>query len=149
MSVDDRKRRAELAPIPIEAGVHIIKQLSWSNHTKTVMKRARQRNNNSHLRRLKRFDMGHDILKKLYSCTIESILTSCINAWFCNCSASDLKARQMIVHMAAYITGAKLPAIPVLYTRRCQRKALKTVNDSSHPSHRLFSLLLHGKQGQV
>jgi hypothetical protein len=46
---------------------------------------------------------------------------------------------------AQYITGTKLPAIQDLYTRRCQRKALKIVKDSSHPSHRLFSLLPHGK----
>jgi hypothetical protein len=47
--------------------------------------------------------------------------------------------------MAKYITGAKLPAIQDLYTRMCQRKALKIVKDSSHPSHRWFSLLPHGK----
>jgi hypothetical protein len=47
MIVEYRKRRAEHAPILIEAGVHIIKQLSWSKHTKTVVKRARQRDNNS------------------------------------------------------------------------------------------------------
>ena len=40
-----------------------------------------------------------------------------------------------------YITGAKLPAIQDLYTRRCQTKALKMVKDSSQPSHRL-----HGKR---
>ena len=39
-----------------------------------------------------------------------------------------------------YITGAKFPAIQELYTRRCHRKA------SSHPSHRLFSLLPHGNR---
>ena len=33
-----------------------------------------------------------------------------------------------------------------LYTRQCQRKALKMVKDSSHPSDRLFSLLQHIKQ---
>jgi hypothetical protein len=33
------------------------------------------------LRRLKRFGMGHQILKKLYNCTIESILTCCITVW--------------------------------------------------------------------
>jgi hypothetical protein len=47
--------------------------------------------------------------------------------------------------MAQYITGAKLPAIQDLYTRRCQRKDLKIVKDPSHPSPRLFSLLPHGK----
>jgi hypothetical protein len=46
--------------------------------------------------------------------------------------------------MAQYITGAKLPDIQDLYTRRSQRKALKIVKDFRHP--RLFSLLPHGKQ---
>ncbi|KAK6308083.1 hypothetical protein J4Q44_G00213540 [Coregonus suidteri] len=90
--------------------------------------------------------MGPQILKKFYSCTIESILTGCITAWYGNCLASDRKALQRVVRTAQYITGAKLPAIQDLYTRRCQRKALKIVKDSSHPSHRLFSLLPHGKR---
>jgi hypothetical protein len=50
--VDYRKRRAEQAPIKINGavveqiesfmflGVHITNKLSWSKHTKTVMKRA-------------------------------------------------------------------------------------------------------------
>ena len=90
--------------------------------------------------------MGPQILKRFYSCNIESILTDCITAWYGNCSASDRKALQRVVRTAQYITGAKLPAIQDLYTRRCQRKALKIVKDSSHPSHRLFSLLPHGKR---
>ena len=80
--------------------------------------------------------MGPQILKRFYSCTIESI-----TAWYGNFSASNLKALQRVLRMAQYITGAKLPAIQDLYTRRCQKKALKIVKDSSHPSHRLFSLL--------
>ena len=123
--------------------VHITNKLTWSKHTKTVVKRARQ--SLFFLRRLKRFGMGPQILKKFYSCTIESILTGCITAWYGNCSASDSKALQIVVRTAQNITGAKLPAIQELYTRRCQRKALKIVKDSGHPSHRLFSLLLHGK----
>jgi hypothetical protein len=50
------------------------------------------------------------------------------------------------MRMAQYITGAKLSAIQDLYTRRCQRKALKIFKDPSHPSHRLFSPLPHGKR---
>jgi hypothetical protein len=85
--------------------------------------------------------MGPEILKRFYSCTIESILTGCITAWYGNCSASDRKALQSVVRMAQYITGATLPAIQELSTRWCQRKALKIVKDPSHPSHKLFSLL--------
>ena len=96
------------------------------------------------LRRLKWICMCPQILKMFYRGTIESILTGCINAWYSNCSASDRKAIQRVVGMAQYITGAKLPDIQDLYTRRCQRKALTFVNDSSHPTHRLFSLLSQG-----
>jgi hypothetical protein len=78
--------------------------------------------------------------------TIESILTGCITTWYGDCLASDRKAVQRVVRMAQYITGAKLPVRQNIYTRRCQRKALKNVKDTSHPSHRLFSLLQHGKQ---
>ena len=97
------------------------------------------------LRRLKRIGKGPQIFKKIYSCTIESILTGCITAWYCKCLASDCKALQRIVGTTQYITGAERHAIQD-YTRRCQRKALNIVKDSSHPSHRLFSLLPQGKR---
>jgi hypothetical protein len=95
------------------------------------------------LRRLKRLGMGPQILKKLHSCTIKRILIGCITVWYGNCSASGCKVLQRVVLTTQYITGAELPAIQNLYTRWCQRKALKIVKDSSHPSHRLFSLLPH------
>jgi hypothetical protein len=116
-------------------GVHITNKLSWSKRTKTVVKRAWQ--HIFPLRRLKIFGIVPQILKRFYSCTIESILTDCITSWYGYCSASDHKALQRVVRTAQYITGAKLSAIQDLYTRRCQRKALKMVKDSSHPSHRL------------
>ena len=102
-------------------GVHITNKLSWSKHTKTVVKRARQCL--FPLRRLTIFAMGPQILKRFYSCTIESIHTSCITAWYGNLSASNNKVQQRVVRKAQYITGAKLPAIQDLYTRPCQRKA--------------------------
>ena len=134
--VDYRKRRAEQAPINIDGDVveqveifmflciHITKKLSRSKHTKIVGKRARQ--NLFPLRRLKRLS-GSQILKRFYSCTIESILTGCITTWYGNCSASDRKALQRVVRTAQYITGAKLPAIQNLYHRRFQKKAHKIV----------------------
>jgi hypothetical protein len=96
------------------------------------------------LRRLKRLGMGAQILRKFYSCTNKSIH----RCWYGNCSASDHKALKRVVLMAQYITGAELPAIQDLYTRWCQRKALKMVQVPSHPSHRLFSPLPHGKRYQ-
>jgi hypothetical protein len=96
--VDYRKRRAEHSPIHIDwavvekvesfkfLGVHISKDLSWSKHTNTVVRRARQYL--FPLRRLKICVMGPQILQKFYSYTIESVLTGYITAWYGNCSAS-------------------------------------------------------------
>ena len=91
MIVDYRKRRTEDAPILIDGAVvqqvksfkllsvHINNKLEWSKHTKTVVKRAHQ----SHflLRKLKGFGMAPQILKRFYSCNIESILTGMATAW--------------------------------------------------------------------
>ncbi|CDQ65473.1 unnamed protein product [Oncorhynchus mykiss] len=155
-SLDYSKKEDQACPILIDGavveqvesfkflGVHITNKLPRSKHTKPAVKRARQ--NLFPLMRLKIFGMGPQILKSFYSCTIESILIGCTTAWYGNCSVSDRKALQRVVRTAQYITGAKLPAIQDLYTRRCQRRALKVVKDSSHPSHRLFSLLLQGKR---
>ena len=51
-----------------------------------------------------------------------SLYTPEVTAWYGNCSASDRKALQRVVRMAQCIT-----AIQDLYTRRCQRKAVKIV----------------------
>ena len=109
----DRKMRAEHTPILIDGavveqvesikflGVHNAKKLSWFKHTNTVMKRAQQCQ--FPLTRVKKFDMGSQILKKFYSCTIKRILTGCITAWYGNCSVSDHKALQKVMRMAQYI----------------------------------------------
>ena len=90
-------------------GVHITNKLTWSKHTRTVVKWARQN----------RFP-PQETAKIWHGSSIESILTGCITAWYGNCSASDRKALQRVVRMDQYITGAKLPAIQDLYTRWCQ-----------------------------
>jgi hypothetical protein len=135
MIVNYRKKRTEYAPILIYGAVveqvesfkflviHITNKLSWTKHTKTVVKRARQ--SLIVLRGLKRFDI------RFYSCTIESILTGCLTACYDDCSASDRKALQRVVRAAHNLTGAKLPAIQDFYTRRCQRQALRLQPPSS------------------
>jgi hypothetical protein len=76
MIVDYRKRRTKHAPILIDGvvveqvesfkflGVHITNKLTWSKHTKTVVKRARQ--NLFSLRRLKRCGMGPQKVLQLH-----------------------------------------------------------------------------------
>ena len=67
---------------------------------------------------MKIFAMGPQILKKFYSCTIESI--GCITAWYGNCAASDRKALQRVVRTAQF------PAIQDIDCPVCYRMASGT-----------------------
>ncbi len=40
----------------------------------------------------------------------------------------------------------ELPSLQDIYTRRCTRKARRIIKDSSHPAHRLLSLLPSGRR---
>ncbi|KAK3533854.1 hypothetical protein QTP70_032966, partial [Hemibagrus guttatus] len=77
--------------------------------------------------------------------TIESILSSCITAWFGNCTISDRKTLQRIVRTAEKIIRLSLPSITDMYTTHCIRKANSIVDDPTHPSHTIFTLLPSGK----
>ncbi|CDQ60482.1 unnamed protein product [Oncorhynchus mykiss] len=110
--LDYRKRRADHAPIHVEGavveqvesfkflGVHITKKLTWSKHTKSEATTTPFPSQETE-------KIWHGSLDPLYSCTIESILTGCITAWYGNCSASDRKALQRVVRTAQLGLEAK------------------------------------------
>ena len=118
-------------------GVHITDKLKWSTHTASVVKKAQQ--NLYNLRRLKKFDLSPKTLTNFYRCTIESILSGCIIAWYDNCTAHNCRAQ--------HITGGKLPDLQVTYNTRCHRKTEK-IKDNNHPSHCLFTPLSSRRRGQ-
>ncbi len=125
-------------------GVHITEDLTWSAHTDAVLKKAHQCL--FFLRRLRKFGMSPSILRSFYTCTVESILTGCITAWFGNSTAGNRKALQSVVRTARHIVGGELPSLQDIYTWRCIRKARRIIKDSSHPSHSLLSLLPSGRR---
>ncbi|CDQ71546.1 unnamed protein product [Oncorhynchus mykiss] len=113
MIVDYRKKRTEHAPILIDgaawsrlrASSSLVSTSPTNNMVQAHQYSLEEGTTNLFpLRRLKRFGMGPQILKRFYSCTIESV-----TAWYGNCSASDRKALQRVVRMALYITGANHP----------------------------------------
>ncbi|KAI3363562.1 hypothetical protein L3Q82_012171 [Scortum barcoo] len=69
-----------------------------------------------------------------HQCTIESILTGCITAWYSSCTALNRKALQREVKAAQHITRTELPSMEDLYTQRCRKKATKIIKDPSHPA---------------
>ncbi|KAK1784623.1 hypothetical protein P4O66_003310 [Electrophorus voltai] len=120
-------------------GVHILQDLSWSRHTNSLAKKARQRL--YHLRRLRYFRLPSKVLRNFYTCTIESILTGNITVWFGNSTKQDRQALQRVVHSAECITHTELPDLQTIYYKWCQTKARRIVKDPTHPNNRLFSLL--------
>jgi hypothetical protein len=118
--------------------VHITDKLKWSTHTDSVVTKVEQRLFN--LRRLKKCGSSPKTLTNFYRCTIESILSGCITAWYGNCTALNRKALQRVVRSAQRITGGKLPAVQDTYSTQCHRKTKKIIKDN-HPSHCLFTPL--------
>ncbi len=65
---------------------------------------------------------------------------------FGNSTAGKRRALQRVVRTARHIVGGELPSLQDIYTRRCTRKTRRIIKDSSHPSHRLLSLLPSGRR---
>ncbi|XP_062919526.1 uncharacterized protein LOC134354537 [Mobula hypostoma] len=133
MVVDFGRTRSNHSPLNIDdssveivkstkfLGVHLAENLTWSLDTSSIAKKAQQRL--YFLRRLRKVHLPHPILTTFYRGCIESILSSCITAWFRNCTISDRKALQRIVRSAEKIIGDSFHAITDIYTTRCIRKA--------------------------
>ncbi|KAI5086515.1 gastrula zinc finger protein XlCGF28.1-like [Silurus meridionalis] len=120
-----------------------VRDLSWSCHTNTLVKKARQRL--YHLRRLRDLKLPFQVLKTFYTCTIESVLTGSITSWFGNSTMQDRRALQRVVQSAERTIHTKLPDLQDIYSTRCRTRARKIVKDLSHPNNGLFSLLRSGK----
>ncbi|KAK3533991.1 hypothetical protein QTP86_000500 [Hemibagrus guttatus] len=156
MVVDFRRAQSDHSPLfidesPVEIikstkflGVHLVENLTWSLNTTSISKKAQQCL--YFLRRLRKAHLPPPILTMFYRGTIKSVLSSCITAWFGNCTISDCKTLQWIVRTAEKIIGLSLPFMTDIYTTRCIRKANSIVDNPTHPSHTLFTLLLSGKR---
>ncbi len=155
--VDFRKRQQRphtplmISGTPVERvssfkylGVNISKDLTWTAHIQTQVKKARQRL--YHLRQLRKFRVSPAILKAFYSGAIESVLTQSISVWHGNASNQDCKALQRVVRFAERISGSAIPSLQDIYLKCWKSRAAKITKDSNHPSNHLFILLPSGKR---
>ncbi len=152
--VDFRRVHTQHAPLTINGatverasstkflGVHITEDLSWTNNTAALPKKAQQRL--YFLRKLRRARAPTPIMCTFYRGTIERILTSCITVWYGACNASCRKSLQRIVRAAEKIVGVSLPSLQDIYSTRLTRKALSIAGAAS--SHSFFSLLPSGRR---
>ncbi len=141
---DDPTIAARISACLTSQSVHITEDLSWTNNTAALAKKAQQRL--YFLRKLRRARAPAPIMCTFYRGTIESILTSCITVWYGACNASCRKSLQRIVRAAEKIVGVSLPSLQDIYTTRLTRKALYIAGDTTHPTHSFFSLLPSGRR---
>ncbi|KAK1795546.1 hypothetical protein P4O66_001044 [Electrophorus voltai] len=102
----------------------------------------------SHLRCLRDFRLPSKVLRNVYTCTIESILTGNITVWLGNSTKRDRQALQRVVRSAERIIHTELPDLQTIYYKRCQTKARRIVKDPTNPNNRLFSLLSSPEKGE-
>ena len=128
-------------------GVHISEDLTWGTNTAELVKKAQQRL--YFLRVLKRHNIPQKLLVSFYRCSVESALTYCLCVWFASCTVAPQKALQRVIKVAERVTGCPLTPMEEVHNSRCLRKAFAISQDSSHPGHNLFQLLLSGRRHRV
>ena len=134
----------ERAPSFRFLGVHLDEDLTWGTNTSAITKKAHQRLH--FLRVLRNNKLPQELLVSFYRCSIESILTYCINVWFGSCTAAEKTALQRVVNTAQKIIGCPLPPLTELYGSRCLKKAQSILEDPSHPGHGNLVLMPSGKR---
>ncbi|KAK3539470.1 hypothetical protein QTP70_008487 [Hemibagrus guttatus] len=156
MVVDFRRAQSDHSPLDINGsnveiikstkflGVHLVEDLTWSPNTNSITKKAQQ--HLYFLRRLRKAHRPPPILTTFYRGTIESILSSCITAWFGNCTVLDCKTLQRIVRTAEKIVRVSLPSITNIYSTCCIRKA-NSILDYPTLSHTYSSPFCHLERG--
>ncbi|KAK3513639.1 hypothetical protein QTP70_028828 [Hemibagrus guttatus] len=154
--VDFRRAQSDHSPLFIDGssmeivkstkflGIHLAENFSWSLKISSISKKAQQ--HLYFLWRLKKAHLPLPILTMVYRGTIKSILSSCITAWFRNCTVSDCKILQRTVKTAEKIISVSLPSITNMYTTCCIHEANSIMDDPTHPSHTLLTLLPSGKR---
>ncbi|KAI4893078.1 hypothetical protein NFI96_011541 [Prochilodus magdalenae] len=147
MTVDFRRGRHAHLPLHVGGsavgvvssyrclGVHLSNNLTWSNSTSSLVRKAHQRL--YFLRRLRRAGLRSSVLTSFYRCVVESVLCSSISVWHGSCSAADRKALQRVVKAAQRSVGVSYPTTTDIYTSRCRKRATCIMKDPTHPAHSL------------
>ncbi len=124
-------------------GTHISEELTWTINITALVKKAQKRL--YFLRMVRKVNLAQQLLLSFYRCSIESVLTHGLLAWYGSSSAADKKALQRVIKTAQNITKQQLPALDDIFASHCLQKIHNILKDSYHPAHKLFELLPSGK----
>ncbi len=125
-------------------GTHISEELTWTINITALVKKAQKRLH--FLRMLRKVNLSQQLLLSFYRCSIESVLTQGLLAWYGSSSAADKKALQRVIKTAQNITKQQLPSLDDIFAYHCLQKIQNILKDSYHSAHNLFELLPSGKR---
>ena len=100
-------------------GIMISEDLKWEINTTAMVKKAQQRL--YFLQILKKSNLSAELLKIFYQCSIESVITYCMTAWYANCTGKDRKSLNRIIRSAEKIIGLPLHPLDDIFKIRCLR----------------------------
>ena len=128
-------------------GTFIDSNLTFSDNTDHIFKSCNQR---LHLlRKLNSFRVSKHIMETVYKNLIEGILTFNMAMWYGNLNTKGRCKLQRIVNLASKIIGKPQKHLSCIYKEVLRKKAVKIVNDPSHPLCSEFKLLPSGRRYQV
>ncbi|XP_068173671.1 extracellular calcium-sensing receptor-like [Antennarius striatus] len=79
-------------------GILISSDISWSDNTTAIIKKAQQR---LHLLRvLKKYNLKPSLLLTFYRTSVQNLLTYCITVWYSSCTMVDRKSLHRVVKAA-------------------------------------------------
>lgn len=94
------------------------------------------------LQRTKKVCMSPQILVNFYHCIIESILTNCISVWYVHLLCLQPESTAECGENCPTHVQYSLPTTEAVQQEQCLQRAHSILRDTSHPSHRLVTLLL-------
>ena len=89
------------------------------------------------------------VLELVYRSLVLSVLTFNIVTWYGNLRVKERTKLNRIVNLASKIIGKQQEKLSDIFYKFSRRKAIKIVNDSSHPLNSNFTLLRSGRRYKV
>lgn len=89
-------------------------------------------------------NLPQTMMVHFYTSIIESILTSFITIWYAAATAKDKSRLRRIIHSPEKVIGCNLLSLLDLY--RTLKRAVKIVDDPSHPGHKLLKTFPSGRR---
>ena len=129
-------------------GTYIDNQLKWNINThKLCSTKAKQRI--YFLRKLKLFNIDHDIMMLFYYSVIQSVVTFCSIAWLNGLTVRIFTKLNRVTKSTSKIIGADVNNVKSIYEAALLSK-LKTIElDNTHPLHKFFVFNRSGRIRQI